>query len=129
MTATGILLDAFEAALTPAPSPVAQSEAILQLADESPEPRSREGRIFVSHAREYLLGELRVHDELLNGRRTWQDFDADLLFFGGDPQDEAVAIQADRCLEAAKALLSRLREYQGREELAAFVSGTEDKGE
>jgi hypothetical protein len=66
-----------------------------------------------------------VHARLRSGDMDWRQYDADLMFFGGSPQQEAISIAADRALDAAKAALAWLREYQRSEELAAIASGTE----
>jgi len=103
------------AAVTAAPSVTERAEMILREVKAATWPASREAMAAIGMAERYLTGELEIRRRLMSREMDWRDFDGDLLFFGGDPQREAVAIAADRCLEAAKALLSALRHAEADE--------------
>lgn len=107
------------------PSPADQAKAILRQVTEAHWPTSREAMAAIGYAAGYATECGEIHAGLRYGWTDWTEYDADLMFFGGDPQREAIAIAADKALEAAKAALARLREYERRGELAAILSGTE----
>ena len=74
----------------------------------------------IGYAAGHAAESIEIHDRLRYGRMDWADYDADLMFLGSDPQREAIAIAADRALDAAKAALNRLREYQRRAAVAGL---------
>lgn len=110
---------------TAAPSVIGRAEMTLREVMATRWPSSREAMAAIGYASGYAAECIEIHHRLRYGRMDWQAFDADLMFLGGDPQAEAIAIAADRALDAAKAALNRLREHQRHEELAASASGTE----
>lgn len=106
-------------AVLAAPPAIVQARAIVREVMTSPWPDSREAMHAIGYARDYAAGEIEVYEievywQLRSGDLDWWKFDADLAFFGGDPQREAISIAADRALDAARAALRMLREYQRR---------------
>ena len=102
-----------------APTVIQRADMIVREVMAVDWPADREAMAAIGYAAGYAAESIEIHDRLRYGRMDWADYDADLMFLGSDPQREAIAIAADRALEAAKAALARLREYERRAELAA----------
>jgi hypothetical protein len=96
-------------------SRIAEARRVLAAVRASAWPATREAMAAIGQARDYATGEIGVYCRLVSGAMDWTEFDADLMFFGGDPQAEAIAIAEARVLDAARAAMSRLAEYRRRE--------------
>ena len=101
-------------------SRIAEAERVRDIIRASQWPSSREAMAMIGQAFDYLQGEIAVYHQLASREMDWTEFDADLMFFGGDPQEEATGIAGTRALEAARAAASRLAEYRRREETTAW---------
>jgi hypothetical protein len=102
-----------------APTVIERAELTLREVMHANWPAGREAMAAIGYASGYAAECIEIHTRLRYGRMDWQDYDADLTFFGGNPQREAIAIAADKALKAAKAALARLREHQQYEQIAA----------
>ncbi len=96
-------------------SRIGQAERIHAAVMAEQWPASREAMAAIGYAAGYAAECLTTHARLRSRDLDWQRYDADLMFFGGDPQREAIAIAGDRAYDAALAAMNRLREYQRRE--------------
>ncbi len=115
------------AATIAAPSVIERAEMTLREVMRAAWPSGREAMAAIGYASGHAAECIEIHARLRYGRMDWEDYDADLQFFGGSPQREAITIAADRALEAAKAALARLREYQMREAFSP-VQATAEEG-
>lgn len=98
-----------------APSIIDRAELTLREVMAANWPTGREAMAAIGYASGHAAESIEIHTRLWYGRMDWQDYDADLMFFGGDQQREAISIAAGKALDAAQAALARLREYQRRE--------------
>ena len=96
-------------------SRIAEARRLLATVKAARWPSSRDALAAIQYAWDYAGGEMGVYEALASGAMDWTEFDADLMFFGGDPQHEAVVIAEERALDAARAAVSRLAQYQRRE--------------
>ena len=103
-----------------APTVIQRADMIVREVMAVDWPADREAMAAIGYAAGYAAECIEIHRKLRTGWMDWADYDADLMFLGADPQREAIAIAADRALDAAKALLNRLREYQRREAVAGL---------
>lgn len=107
-----------------APSVIGQARAVIREVMTAAWPDSREAMHAIGYARRSYADEAAVHDRLAGDDMSWREFDPDLEFFAGDPQEQAISIAADRALDAARAALRTLREHQRREAaMAAYANG------
>jgi hypothetical protein len=108
------------AAATLAASPViARAEAVLAEVTGTPWPRSREAVAMIGMARDYLAEALDEHALLVSGALDWSGYDADLEWFGGDPQQGAIEAAETQAADAARAVVRVLAEYRNRDDGAS----------
>lgn len=111
-------LDVLAAPLPVPPSRVSPridaADRILRQVKAQAWPASREAMAAIGNACGYLAEALHEHARLLSADLWWRDYDADLEFFDGDPQEAAIAIAEDKAAEGGKALLALFAEYQRR---------------
>lgn len=112
-------LDVLAASLPVPPSRMSPridaADQILREVKAQTWPSSVEAMAAIGNAADYLADALHEHARLLSCDLWWAEYDPDLEFFGGDPQEAAIAIAEDKAAEAGQALVRVFMEYRQRE--------------